>query len=127
MHLNLEIFFPVPATFPNISGMIPISSTAISVSWEPPSLIDWNGIITLYEVEYNQTTFDEATRTQTMLLNASFSTVSITGLEEYTEYFLRVRAYTSMGPGPYSPPVITMTLEDGKLVIYVCCIMHGCV
>ena len=40
--------------------------------------------------------------------------MTLSGLEEYVEYNITVRAYTSEGPGPYSdPPVTERTLEDG--------------
>lgn len=113
----------VPASSPNISNTTIISSSAVGVSWEPLFLIDWNGIITQYEVEYNQTTFTEIQRTQTMTLNASCLMVNISGLEEYIEYSFRVRAYTNVGPGPYSPPVIAITLEDRKFRICIWCVM----
>ena len=39
---------------------------------------------------------------------------NLTGLEEYVEYNITVRAYTSVGPGPYSdPPITERTMEDG--------------
>ena len=44
--------------------------------------------------------------------------VNITGLEEYVEYNISVRAYTSVGPGPYSDPVTERTLEDGMNLPY---------
>ena len=40
--------------------------------------------------------------------------MNLTGLEEYVEYNITVRAYTIEGPGPYSDsPVTERTLEDG--------------
>ena len=41
--------------------------------------------------------------------------MTLTGLEEYVEYNVTVRAYTSEGAGPYgNPPITERTLEDGK-------------
>ena len=40
--------------------------------------------------------------------------VSLVGLQEYVNYSIQIRAYTSEGPGPYSTPVMQITLEDSK-------------
>ena len=91
-----------------------ISSTAIRVTWEEVPAIDQNGIITQYEVEYNQSTFSGATMYNTTTVDSSTLMVDLTGLEEYVEYSIRVRAYTSAGAGPYSDTVNVTTSEDGK-------------
>ena len=93
---------------------VSVSPTAIQVTWNEVPAIDRNGIITQYEVEYNQTTFSGATMSATTTVNSSTFTVDLTGLEEYVEYSIRVRAYTSVGAGPYSDVVIERTQEDGK-------------
>ena len=41
--------------------------------------------------------------------------VLVTGLEEFVEYSINVRAYTSVGAGPISTTEIERTLEDGRL------------
>ena len=91
-----------------------ISSTAIQVTWEEVPAIDRNGIITQYEVEYNQSTFSGVTMYNTTTVDSSTFMVDLTGLEEYVEYSIRVRAYTSVGAGPYSDVMIERTQEDGK-------------
>ena len=89
------------------------SSTAILVTWEPVPEIDRNGIIAQYEVEFNQSTFNQISTGDLTTTNASQLMVELEGLEEYVEYSVRVRAYTSVGPGPFSVAVINTTLEDG--------------
>ena len=92
---------------------VTISSTAIQVTWEEVPAIDQNGIITQYEVEYNQTTFSGASMYSTTTVDSSTLMVDLTGLEEYVEYSIRVRAYTSVGAGPYSDVVMETTQQDG--------------
>lgn len=76
--------------------------------------MDRNGNITLYEVEYIQTMLsDEAVYNTTVVDSLTFM-LEVTDLEEYTEYFVRVRAFTSVGPGPYSGTVMGRTDEDGN-------------
>ena len=90
-----------------------VSSTEIEVSWEEVPAINENGVITVYEVLYSPLmTFEgqiSANTTNTSQLN-----IALTGLQEYVEYSISVRAYTSVGPGPYSDGVVGRTFEDGK-------------
>jgi len=90
------------------------SSTAILVTWEQVPEIDRNGIITQYEVEFNQSTFNEISTSNLTTTNAPQLMVELEGLEEFVEYTVRVRAYTSVGPGPFSVAVMNRTLEDGE-------------
>ena len=77
------------------------SSTSFSVFWNPiPNPIDENGVITHYTVEYISVfSSDIAT------VPADELSVEVTGLEEFTQYTIRVAAATSVGVGPYSFPM----------------------
>ena len=67
----------------------------------------------MYEVQYAPLeTFDGQISTETT--NTSLMCTNLTGLEEYVEYNISVRAYTSVGPGPYSDPVTERTNSDSK-------------
>ena len=91
-----------------------LSSTAILVTWDPVPEISRNGIITQYEVEVNQSTFDEISSTRLTTTNGSILMVELGGLEEDVEYRIRVRPYTSVGPGPFSVARVNKTLEEGE-------------
>ena len=93
------------------------SSTAILVTWDPVPEIDRNGIITQYEVEFNQSTFNEISTSNLTTTNGSQLMMELEGLEEFIEYTIRVRAYTSVGPGSFSVAVVNRTLENGKIGI----------
>ena len=82
------------------------------VIWEEVPAIDQNGLNTNYEVQIEPLQFTEAL--VTMPMNATNTSVLITGLEEYVEYNISVRAYTTMGAGPFSPAVTERTFEDGE-------------
>jgi len=103
-----------PNESPDSVLVLNITSTAIVVIWNPVPEIGRNGIITQYEVEFNQSTFSEISTSNLTTTNDSQLMVELEGLEEYVEYSVRVRAYTSVGPGPFSLAVVTRTLEDGK-------------
>ena len=102
-----------PAGHPRNVKAVSLSSTEIKVTWEDVPLIDRNGIITMYEVKYTPLeNFDGAIGTATT--NVSAVAVVVTELEEYVNYNISVRAYSRVGPGPYSDQVTALTYEDGK-------------
>ena len=107
-------FSSAPASAPENVMLLVISSTEIRVSWTEVSEINLNGIITMYEVMYEPLmTFGELTPAT---VNTTNLTIIVDGLEEYVNYSISVRAYTSVGPGPYSEEVTNRTFEDGELL-----------
>ena len=89
------------------------SPTTIAVMWDEIVPIDQNGVITMYEVMYTPLEdFDGSIMTRTT--NVTELSLLLTDLEEYVNNTISVRAYTSVGAGPYSDPVIVLTNEDGK-------------
>ena len=93
---------------------------SINVSWMMLECQDRRGNITMYEVRYTSTAFwDSVNRT----LNTSSGdglNLEVDGLEEFLNYTIEVRAYTAIGPGPYSDPMNVQTLPDSKFIIFVC-------
>ena len=79
----------------------------------PP--IDQNGIINTYEVCYEPLeTFGGMIMKEKV--NASELFYLLSGLEEFVDYNISVRAYTSEGSGPYSDVVMEMTLADSMSI-----------
>ena len=90
------------------------SPTSIMVTWDVVPPIDQNGVITMYEVLYEPLeTFNRAIMSNTTTVDGTATAVNLTGLEEYVNYTISVRAYTSAGEGPYSTEIIESTAEDG--------------
>ena len=109
-------FSPEPSDPPqNVTATV-ISSTEIMVSWNELPAIHQNGEITTYEINFMPLeTFEGQIATNTVnTFDGSVLMMVLTGLEEYVEYNISVRAYTSAGPGPYSNPVIERTNTDSK-------------
>ena len=101
----------VPGRPPQNVTVTVLSSTEFELNWIEIPEIDQNGIITQYEVMYTQLmTFNTSTIFTTDL------SITVSDLEEFAEYSLLVRAYTSVGPGPFSVGVIA-TLKAGKPII----------
>ena len=87
------------------------------VSWEEIPPFDRNGIIIAYEVLYEPlNTFDGLLEVETMSTTTEQSTI-LSDLQEFVDYNITVRVYTSAGPGPYSDMASNMTYEDGKIYI----------
>ncbi len=87
-----------------------VSSTEIIVTWDTVPDVHQNGIITMYEVQYEPLeTFDGQIRTQTVNVSAVMMIVTLQHLQEFVNYSISVRAYTSVGEGPYSSEVTAMT------------------
>ena len=97
-----------------------LSSTEIMVTWEEVPMIVQNGNIINYEVKIEPLDFSADILTN--LLNTTNLSILVTGLEEYVNYNISVRAYTSVGPGPYGVPVTERTLEEGNFLITLFCL-----
>ncbi len=68
----------------------------------------------MYEVLYQPLeTFNGAIMTQTM--NVTERSANLSNLEEFVNYTISVRAYTSVGAGNYSSEITVLTLEDGNV------------
>ena len=105
-------FSSAPSGYPQNVVPTTISSTEILVSWSEVPLVDQNGVIILYEVQY-EPLVTLGGELMTMTMNTSNTSIVLGGLEEYVEYNISVRAYTSVGPGPFSLGVDNRTFEDG--------------
>ena len=84
------------------------------MTWDEIPGLDQNGIITDYEVQIQPLDFPADLSVN--LLTTTNLSILVTDLEEYISYSIEVRAYTSVGPGPYSDPVTERTFEDGNVL-----------
>ena len=107
----------VPGSAPTDVMTTVVSSTEIMVTWGIVPPIDQNGVITMYEVLYQpQETFNGAITDLTVNVSAQDMSVVLMNLEEYVNYTISVRAYTSVGEGPYSEGIVELTDEDGNFI-----------
>ena len=98
-----------------------LGTQSIRVTICPPPQIDQNGLITGYTVSYTGNPFD--TSTQSMIVSVSFSypatatecsTTTLTGLEEFNNYTVTVRAVNSIGSSDASSGVTAQTNAAGS-------------
>ncbi len=116
--INNTLILKVPFSPPNNTTVFPLSSTAIGVMWNNVQEIDQNGVLISFEILYVPLeTFNGVLFSNKVNTSASHRSLNLTRLQEYVEYNISVRAYTSVGAGPYSMDVTVRTHEDGKCYI----------
>jgi hypothetical protein len=68
----------------------------------------------MYEVLYEPLeTFSGAIMSNTTVVNGETRDALLTGLEEFVHYSISVRAFTSVGEGPYSNDISLLTPPAG--------------
>uniref|UniRef100_A0A3Q1GEZ4 Sidekick cell adhesion molecule 1b n=1 Tax=Acanthochromis polyacanthus TaxID=80966 RepID=A0A3Q1GEZ4_9TELE len=101
----------VPSGSPvNVSAEA-VSSSRILLTWSPLPQAHKNGVILGYKVLYNQKDSEDLPSVQVAEGEGSVSLL-LGGLHKYKVYKLQVLAFTRIGDGPPSNPVLTRTKED---------------
>ena len=97
----------VPDTAPkDLQGTA--NKESILLTWNAPVAADINGEITTFEVHYAGTMEDRSNRTQSV---GNVTQYNLAQLVADETYLIQVRAYTSVGPGPYTNWIVIRTLE----------------
>ncbi|KAJ8271362.1 hypothetical protein COCON_G00102210 [Conger conger] len=92
-----------PSGYPrNVAAEAP-APTAARVSWEPPALSERNGAIVKYALQYEDA--DAPGGPSELLISSPESSATLHSLKPDTAYHVKMCAFTSKGPGPYSPAV----------------------
>ena len=99
-----------------------LSSTSIGITFYPPPEIDQNGPITLYSISFIGKIFD----TVPQFVNISFTnpiypavapiSVNLTGLQEYNNYTIRLRAANGEGSTESTTGVMQITDQAGSVI-----------
>ena len=100
-----------------ITEALVISPTEIETSWNEVDPIYQNGIIIIYEVDYQPAQMFNGSMTVDVV-NTTNTTIVLSALHESVQYNITVRAYTSIGPGPFSSHVLSVTEEARKFKMY---------
>ncbi|XP_049575506.1 receptor-type tyrosine-protein phosphatase delta isoform X5 [Syngnathus scovelli] len=80
-----------------------MSANSLRLTWKSVPLIEQNGKIVKYSVLYKD--INSRGNSSEIVVPAPGSSVLLEGLSADTVYDVRVCAYTTVGPGPYSPGV----------------------
>ena len=81
------------------------------MQWEEVPEIDRNGIINFYEVQIDPARFQDVSY---MNVSGSELVLVVDELEEFVEYSFTIRAYTIVGPGPFSVVTTNTTNQAGE-------------
>ncbi|KAI1891597.1 hypothetical protein AGOR_G00145420 [Albula goreensis] len=100
---ELTIPEEVPKGYPQITEGSNVTCCSVQFSWLPPVLAERNGAITEYTVAYKEAGSSASPRELT--LPASETSYTLNSLSPNSAYDVKIRAHTSVGPGPYSPPI----------------------
>lgn len=113
---NISFQFLVPTWTPGGIAAWNTSSTSILLSWQPlADLYYLHGNLAGYTVTYSR--LDGLLSTKQTNLCSSNLSVELTGLDEYVEYRIEVRAFTVKGSGPYTY-INCSTEQDGKRILF---------
>ena len=93
-----------------------ISPTEIEISWNEVIPIDQNGIIIIYEVYHQPAQVFNGSMTVDVV-NTTNTTILLKNLHESVQYNITVRAYTRIGPGPFSSHILSFTQEARKFIL----------
>ena len=102
-----------PSSPPQNIMVTSVNPASLMVSWNPPPMIQHNGPIT-YMIQYTR---DGTSDMMSANVNSG-TTDTISGLDAFVDYSVRVAARTVNGSGPFSNAVVQISGEDSELNIY---------
>ncbi|XP_049819624.1 tyrosine-protein phosphatase Lar isoform X2 [Aethina tumida] len=97
-----------PGTAPRNVQVRPLSSSTMVIQWDEPETP--NGQVTGYKVYYTTDSQLSMAQWESQVVDNNQLT-TISELKPHTIYTIRVQAFTSVGPGPLSPPVHVKTQQ----------------
>ncbi|XP_042605749.1 receptor-type tyrosine-protein phosphatase S isoform X9 [Cyprinus carpio] len=100
---ELKVPEEVPQGYPQIIEGSNITCCSLQFAWLPPVLAERNGAITEYTLAYQEA--GTAGGPRELRLPASENSYTLNSLRPNAVYDVKIRAHTSVGPGPYSPPI----------------------
>lgn len=103
-----------PSKAPSTVIAFNTSSTSIAVTWGEVPIGYLHGILQGYVIQYKKLQNLANNNWTTFTISANISNATITSLDKYTHYVIKVMAFTVVGRGP-SRNVTVSTDEDGKL------------
>lgn len=101
--VELNVPENTPGGYPQINEGSNVTCCSVQLSWSPPVLAERNGVITEYTLAYKEAGTGGAPRE--LRLPPSLSSYVLNSLKPNSAYDVKIRAHTSVGPGPYSPPI----------------------
>ena len=101
----------MPSSPPQTPHGNALSSTGITLFWDPPPTDEQNGIITRYVISITEVETDRS-----FSLFSATTSVNVTSLHPYYTYNCTIAAVTIVGEGPYTRTITIVTFQDGMLL-----------
>ena len=101
----------VPSSPPQNIMVTSVDPASLIVSWDPPPMIDHNGPITSYVIQFTRV---ESSDILSVTINSG-TTHTISGLVAYADYSVTVAAMNVNGTGAFSNLVVGRSGEDSEL------------
>ena len=102
-HNECHSLITEPSIAPTELQITAVNATTFTVSWSALSREQSNGEVVMYEVKCES--YHKLFSVHQQQLNTTATFVLLEGLRLCLNYHIHVRAYTTIGPGPYSNPV----------------------
>ena len=94
-----------PSTAPSNIASQSLNGVSYKISWDPLTREKSNGVVLAYEVNYTRVYYRRSPSSSApRYQNTTGTMVTLQGLIACSTYDVLVRAYTSAGAGPFSPP-----------------------
>ena len=112
-HVFYLCTYTVPSSPPVNVMVVGVNPASLIVTFQQPPLIDHNGDITGYLIQYTRVGSSDM-MSETVTIG---TTHKISGLVAYVNYTVTVAAMTVNGTGPFSNlPMVGRSGEDGELL-----------
>jgi len=110
----------VPTEAPNITAASHTSSTSLKITWSAVTSGLNGASLGGYVLFYKETQLKYSQNIQ-VKVPLDTLTAEVKGLKKYTNYTVRVLAYTVNGNGVASQPIVIATDEDGMYMVLLFC------
>ncbi|XP_050537388.1 cell adhesion molecule Dscam2 isoform X2 [Daktulosphaira vitifoliae] len=100
----------VPSSYPVEVRCTALGSQTLQMNWQPPDTQYWNGIIQGFVVTYDSIDRDDEIEIGSR--KTTSPNIILIGLHKYTNYTLKVAAFTRIGVGENSKPITCSTDQD---------------
>ena len=111
-----DFMFTGPSGYPSQLVVTMESPNQVVLQWDPVPEMEQNGVITHHEVVYTQNSIGHLPQSGTESVSEMMATVG--PLQPFILYNLTVRAFTSIGAGPFNPVPITVMMDPSGINCY---------